>query len=197
MKLHSTLLVFIALAIPPFCAAAEWEWCSLLQVKRIALAAQLADYPFPQRRLERVIGARKLPHLGGSNDERGRAYGIVALTDPDSPSGYYAVRIFYILTDPLPKPDEIPIGELQVLFLPKGRLSFVYEMNRALKHMLPDLKKKMQKDGVTPIAFSDSFFSLSLFAGEKPPNQALEPTSTAVTPPADAGDRASGTRGSP
>ena len=29
------------------------------------------------------------------------------------------------------------------------------------------------------------------------PNQALEPTSTAVTPPADAGDRASGTRGSP
>ena len=32
---------------------------------------------------------------------------------------------------------------------------------------------------------------------EKVPNQALEPTSTAVTPPADAGDRASGTRGSP
>jgi len=29
------------------------------------------------------------------------------------------------------------------------------------------------------------------------PNQALEPTSTAVTPPASAGDRASGTRGSP
>ena len=28
------------------------------------------------------------------------------------------------------------------------------------------------------------------------PNQALEPTSTAVTPPASAGDRASGTRGS-
>jgi len=32
---------------------------------------------------------------------------------------------------------------------------------------------------------------------EKEPNQALEPTSTAVTPPANAGDRASGTRGSP
>ncbi len=29
-----------------------------------------------------------------------------------------------------------------------------------------------------------------------PPNQTPEPTSTAVTPPADAGDRASGTRGS-
>jgi hypothetical protein len=29
------------------------------------------------------------------------------------------------------------------------------------------------------------------------PNQAAEPTSTAVTPPADAGDRASGARGSP
>ena len=32
---------------------------------------------------------------------------------------------------------------------------------------------------------------------KKSPNQALEPTSTAVTPPADAGDRASGARGSP
>ena len=31
---------------------------------------------------------------------------------------------------------------------------------------------------------------------EKEPNQAPEPTSTAVTPPAVAGDRASGTRGS-
>jgi hypothetical protein len=34
-------------------------------------------------------------------------------------------------------------------------------------------------------------------SAKKPPNQALEPTSTAVTPPAVAGDRASGTRGSP
>jgi hypothetical protein len=34
-------------------------------------------------------------------------------------------------------------------------------------------------------------------SGSKEPNQALEPTSTAVTPPASAGDRASGTRGSP
>ena len=32
--------------------------------------------------------------------------------------------------------------------------------------------------------------------GKKAANQAPEPTSTAVTPPADAGDRASGTRGS-
>jgi len=35
-----------------------------------------------------------------------------------------------------------------------------------------------------------------LRAKDKEANQALEPTSTAVTPPADAGDRASGTRGS-
>jgi hypothetical protein len=36
----------------------------------------------------------------------------------------------------------------------------------------------------------------ALEAIEAEPNQALEPTSTAVTPPAVAGDRASGTRGS-
>ena len=40
-------------------------------------------------------------------------------------------------------------------------------------------------------------FSILLTSNETEPNQALEPTSTAVTPPADAGDRASGTRGSP
>jgi hypothetical protein len=34
-------------------------------------------------------------------------------------------------------------------------------------------------------------------AEEKTPNQAAEPTRTTVTPPADAGDRASGARGSP
>ena len=38
---------------------------------------------------------------------------------------------------------------------------------------------------------------LRLYPIETEPNQALEPTSTAVTPPAVAGDRASGTRGSP
>ena len=47
-----------------------------------------------------------------------------------------------------------------------------------------------------------TFFMLwvtSYVTKDKPsaPNQALEPTSTAVTPPAIAGDRASGTRGSP
>ena len=41
------------------------------------------------------------------------------------------------------------------------------------------------------------FGVLAILSGQKKPNQALEPTSTAVTPPADAGDRASGTRGSP
>ena len=39
--------------------------------------------------------------------------------------------------------------------------------------------------------------ALYLYRKSTRPNQALEPTSTAVTPPADAGDRASGTRGSP
>jgi len=41
------------------------------------------------------------------------------------------------------------------------------------------------------------YLILAAFFQKKEPNQALEPTSTAVTPPASAGDRASGTRGSP
>jgi len=58
---------------------------------------------------------------------------------------------------------------------------------------------------LTPLAGFLSIICLimtlvSQFRRNKPeehlPNQALEPTSTAVTPPADAGDRASGTRGS-
>jgi hypothetical protein len=42
----------------------------------------------------------------------------------------------------------------------------------------------------------DAFVSSICARAKKLPNQAPEPTSTAVTPPADAGDRASGTRGS-
>jgi len=42
----------------------------------------------------------------------------------------------------------------------------------------------------------DELFSDFIQARMKWPNQALEPTSTAVTPPAVAGDRASGARGS-
>jgi hypothetical protein len=40
-------------------------------------------------------------------------------------------------------------------------------------------------------------FALDIKDEAKEPNKAAEPTSTAVTPPAGAGDRASGARGSP
>jgi hypothetical protein len=50
---------------------------------------------------------------------------------------------------------------------------------------------------VMPIAIVNREFWEWYQKQNKAPNQALEPTSTAVTPPAIAGDRASGTRGSP
>ena len=73
-------------------------------------------------------------------------------------------------------------------------------------------EKEIEKDGIIYISPTYQRFQKASWAYKttfnremyrrkkeqtKEPNQALEPTSTAVTPPADAGDRASGTRGSP
>ncbi|MDD2763923.1 MAG: hypothetical protein PHE83_08135 [Opitutaceae bacterium] len=47
------------------------------------------------------------------------------------------------------------------------------------------------------VSVSKAIELLKAFRKSQKPNQAAEPTRTAVTPPADAGDRASGARGSP
>jgi len=106
-----------------------------------------------------------------------------------------------------------------ILSLPQA--TEVYSWFLDAKFLDPKTKETVEK----PVLDGDSlliegyvdgrYFRLSRNSGDSPesreffkrlkafrvwkekPNQALEPTSTAVTPPAVAGDRASGTRGSP
>lgn len=161
----------LLLAMVPGMSAAEWDWRSLNQVEQISLAVQLADYPFPQGKLSDVIGSNKLPHLGGSWDERDRCFGIIALTDPGASGGFFAARVVYGEVDPQPKSEDIPILEVQVLFHVRSALSFVHEPYRALKRVLPDLRKLMKEKGVTPIVFAESFLAKPDFpADEKPSN---------------------------
>ena len=79
-----------------------------------------------------------------------------------------------------------------------GRLSESYSPLAIRYYVVPRLHPGLE--GLIP-AFCMLCVGIIMFAitpkkGKKKPNQALEPTSTAVTPPASAGDRASGTRGS-
>jgi hypothetical protein len=158
---------FLVLAVVACGTAEEWEWRSLDQVEQIALAAQLADYPIPQGRLSSILGRHRLPHLGGSWDDRGRCYGFFALTDPKAASGYFAVRVVYGELDPRPKPEDIPVLELQVLFQIRSGLSFVHEPYRTLKRMLPDFKRSMKEKGVTPIDFAESILRKPDFSDEE------------------------------
>lgn len=177
LSLVVATLSFLVSLTGPQARAEEWEWLSLDQVEHVTLAVQLADYPFPQGHLKSVIGMHKLPHLGGSWDERDRCYGIIALTNPEASGGYYAVRVVYGDLDPLPKPEDIPIVELQVLFQVRSGLSFVHEPHRTLKRMIPDLRKSMKEKNAAPIAFAESFLPKPDFTGEeRMPNQPAQPT---------------------
>jgi len=165
-----TLLVF--LAITPVSAASDYDWCSISQVEQIGLSIKLADYPLPQGRLKSVIGDRKLPHLGVSSVNGGKPTGVIALTDPEAPNGYFAVRIIYDLKDPLPKPEEIPLEALQLIYVSQG-MTFVCETEEWQLRQLPELKKMMKKPAMTPIAFSKLYFDGPNVRPE--PNKALVP----------------------
>ncbi len=144
-----------------------------LQVERIALATLLADLSFTGMR-KTVIGLLQVAALGRIGYEHGRAYGIIALTDPKSPGGYHAVRIIYGLAEPLPKAEDIPLEAVEVVFISDTDWTFVYDPEKAMMHILPDLKRKMQQGGSSPLGFAESF--LRDDQQEKKPNPASEPT---------------------
>jgi hypothetical protein len=163
MKPRILIAVLLAIAFAKVCPAEDWDWRTPLQVKQIALATQLATFPLPQGELRSVIGVTKLPHLGGSTDAQGRVYGIVALTDPDAQTGYYAVRLVYDLEKEA-KPEEIPILSAVVLFVSPARGSFVSELGDTMTRLLPELRKQMAERKLTPIGFAESFHDGALEA---------------------------------
>jgi hypothetical protein len=165
-------LLFVAFVLAPRLCAAEWEWRSRLQIKQVAMAVQLVDFPLPQGRLHTVIGTKRLPNLFILADDRGKPYGTIALTDPETGDGYFAIRVHYDLVDPLPA-----IGAIEFVFVSADGATFLYEPGQIEKKVVPDLKKKMRERGETPIAFAE----WSITEINEPPNKALEPTPTSVT----------------
>jgi hypothetical protein len=146
--------LLFTILLPGFCQAEGRDWCTPLQVKQIALATQLATFPLPQGELDTVLGKRNLPHFGGATDEHKRVFGIIPLTNPESRTGYYAVRIYYDLTSKRETKD-IPINSAQVLYYSPEKMIFVYDMN----DIRPETKKRMVEQKLTPIGFAEFLYS--------------------------------------
>lgn len=160
------LLIFLTLV--SVAAASDYGWRSISQVEQIALAIRLTDFPLPQGKLKNVVGDLRLPHLGVSSVNGEKPTGMIALTDPKAPNGYFAVRIIYDLKDPLPKPGDIPLEALQLVYVSEG-MTFVCETEEWQLRQLPELKKMMKKKEMTPIVFSKFFFEGP--NGKSEPNQ--------------------------
>ncbi|HWA28606.1 MAG TPA: hypothetical protein VG734_23355 [Lacunisphaera sp.] len=171
MNIRPSIAVLLTLVFPLFGYAQDWAWRAPFQVKQIALSTQLATFPLPQGEIQSVIGMAKLPHLGGSTDARGRVYGIVALTDPDSETGYYAVRLVYDMKKEVVKPEEIPILSAEVLYVSRVTGSFVSESGHSMTRLLPELKARMAEQKLTPIAFAESFYGLEEKGANQPPQR--------------------------
>ena len=169
----------VAIVVMQTAAAQQWQWRSNLQINQIALSVQLPDYPVPQGQIDTIVGSGRLPHLGISGDNRG-AYGIIALTEPKPHHGYYAVRVHYDVSGPLPPAENIPVVAMELIYISETRLIYVQEPARIQKQFLSEMKQKMRQKSMTPIAFAEwSITADALESASKSP----ERTAPAVTPP--------------
>lgn len=144
----------------------QWQWCSLGDVRRIAAATLLADYPLPQGQLEAIIGRTRLPNLGGAADKEGRACHLFALTSPDANAGFYGLRVHYGNVSPIPSPAQLPIEALEVVFVRSAALEFVYDPGKTLRHLLPEFREQMKRESRTPFEFASRFADLGDLSGE-------------------------------
>ena len=183
--MHRSQYWFLVLALS-LCAvpsATSAEWASPSEVRRFLLSVRLTDFPIKQKQLFEDVGLPKgAPPMGGSTDSRGR-FNIYALTDPLCKSGYYAARIYYDV-EKVGNLDDLPVLSVDVLFVSPIEASFVAELPAGLVHSLPELKSQMRTFRESPRAFAARFFAILPLNDEKKANQALEPTTTSVTPPA-------------
>jgi hypothetical protein len=165
--------------------ATEKKLSSAADIERLALAIALTDFPIQQGKMVDVIGDPSYsPMIWGSKAGDGPSYQLAALTDPKSPTGFFAVRCVYKKYDhPLP-PEEIEVLSEEIIFIAPHQMTFVYEQKGVLEHMLPELKVKMKKMGLKPREFAALFYKLCEDDEKGSPNQAAQSTTPSVTPPA-------------
>lgn len=161
--------------------ATEPLWSTQAEIERLSVAIALADFPIKQRKLREVVGiSRYAPPLWGSSWNEGNAFNIAALTDPESANGYYALRIIYKDSyEKLPEPAEFDVLGLDVLFVAPNKMTFVSELNRFWREMLPEFRSELKNRGITPREFIALRFP---FLGEPPARESESKSDGAAEP---------------
>lgn len=139
--------------------ATEPRWSTPAEIERLSVAIALTDFPVRQGKLRDVVGLPQYaPPLWGSSWGEGAAFNIAALSDPKSGNGYYALRIIYKDNyETLPEPAEFDVLGIDVLFVAPNKMTFVSELNRFWREMLPEFKSELKKRGLTPREFVAQF----------------------------------------
>jgi len=136
-------------------------WVSLPEVQSITLAAVLAEYPISQAQLPAVLGFRDFFRINGHlKMETGDSVFISALTDPDSITGFYALKLISRGHE-APPSETIEILSAQVVFCApwgQGYKVFVVDPEDRMFGLVPMLREKMKKEGLTPAAAAREFF---------------------------------------
>jgi hypothetical protein len=171
-------------------------WISAREIERLSLTIALVDFPIRESAAKEVLGlpVKMPPLIGGSSSIHNREYLISALSDPDDPKGFYAIRFLYpesrvqpsdsILRKEaslsLQEPERMITG-IDILFWSiSPDLKFKVEI-REPQQLIEIMKARMKEKKMSPLEFSRELTSFPSASQKNEPNQALEPTPTAVT----------------
>ncbi len=165
--------LFIILVALGLCKSSSAEtWCTPSEVRMLADALSVADFPVAQGKLRETLGLHNAHPLYGSRWEEGSSFLIYALTDPKSPNGYYAARLIFSDDVAGKKPEDFAILDVHLMYItakPKS-LNFVFEPATG-QHakILLKIKANLKKNGVSPRQYAEQNARDEALIYETPP----------------------------
>jgi hypothetical protein len=191
MKKFALWMLFASTAL----ASQATGWMSAREIERLSLTIALAEYPIRERDAKDLLGLPTFmpPVIGGGGVHKAE-YLISALSNPDDPKGFYAIRFRfaklpvppseYIARSGMTEAHEEPertIATIDLLFWSVSPdLTFKVE-RREPPEMIEMMRAHMKEKKLSPLEFSREATTSRPTAQNDRPNQALEPTTTAVT----------------
>jgi hypothetical protein len=189
-------------------AQSETRWPSMREIRRLSIAVALADYPLPESKVKETIGLPTYlpPVIGGGGSPNRAAFLISALSDPEDPKGYFAIRYRYLTSPKSPtgppkyllrKPEEETeqkeperiVSEIDILFFTSSPgLQFKADWSDSLLLNTGVMKERMEEMKMSPREFSEALIRSVPEESQNPPNQPPLQTPTSGTPAAGAPD---------
>jgi len=174
-------------------AQSDTRWPAMREIRRLSIAVALADYPLPESKVKETIGLPTYmpPVIRGGESLYRAASLISALSDPEDPKGYFAIRYRYM---PSPKPPNGPpeylhrksekeaeqkeperiVSEIDILFCTSSPgLNFKVDWSES-PELIGVMKKRMEEVKMSPREFSEELMRSEPDGSPNLPNQTRE-----------------------